>query len=408
MASDETSEPGKHDRVPSGVPERKVVHIWPTGADEQDRIFGYQRVRELRRLCQASSGVCELTVLVERQKKSVGNDGAEEPPEPVYGTCFLGKFEVDDKLVFGLFTANHLVSEALLHNEHAKVTITNQDLVRCTDAQETYCRSKVVKVHESQFCFTCPVFDVTFIEFDDDMRKHLRAMGFQFLQVEQWDGIPGQELHLLHYPGALGDHDQYFSIGHFDGYNGLHLTHSLSTAGGSSGAPLLNERGVVVAIHARRSPTEEGNYNVAADATSVLKVLIAARREHCIPNPSQTRFVSHHPTKHELQSCIGDLQDLGLKMMEPEGKRRKCIQDIFHFFEHVKGLKVSDVQDEVPIYFVLTSHGWYWSDISPFDGKKYPTGYQQKRMVLVEEVRTEGKLLPRKKVDLALPSYKKL
>lgn len=41
-------------------------------------------------------------------------------------------------------------------------------------------------------------------------------------------------------------------------------------------------------------------------------------------------------------------------------------------FQHGSGLKVSNVKDPVPIYFVLTSHGWYWTSISPLDKEKEP------------------------------------
>ena len=107
MASGEISGETTSACVPAvsvpAVVERKVRHIRPSdrmGIDKE-RYFGHTPIQVLRGLCDASSGVCEITV-----RKSQGDrDNADAEVDFGPGTCFLGQFVVDDKVVFGLFTA---------------------------------------------------------------------------------------------------------------------------------------------------------------------------------------------------------------------------------------------------------------------------------------------------------------
>ena len=379
MASGEISGETTSACVPAvsvpAVVERKVRHIRPSDrmGIQKERYFGHTQIQVLRGLCDASSGVGEITV-----RKSPGGRDNEYGP----GTSFLGWFVVDDNVVFGLFTANHLLDESVICNDRNEVTIANQDFVRLTDPPTRYSRNLILPIHKSPFIFTCPLLDVTFIEFDEDTRKGLLSdrEGFTFLPVERWDATTckSPDLHVLHYPGAWDDHTQYSSTGHFDRYDGLQLFHSVSTDDGSSGAPVFNACCKVVAIHTAKSQTTAGNYNVATDATSVLNILIPKWREHRISNPSQTPVVSHHPNKEDMQRYMEDLRKLQLEMriLETEetleGDKTVTVPSRTPIYYEHPGLKVSDVHERVPIYFIPTSHGWYWSDISPLDENTEP------------------------------------
>lgn len=343
------------DRSPSGrkAEEQKVYQrsVMCPGKPKKSerRCVEYKPVSVLKTLLEATKGVCEIKVETPADNK--------EGIAVTRGTCFLGKFEIRYQPVFGLFTANHVLDEAVIGKPNYTVTIANPELKR----------SHVLSFRNSPFWFTCPLLDVTFIEFDEDLKKIVG--GFDFLHIyTNWEGGVGQEeFHLLHYSGALNDQNQYFSGGHLEKYHGLHIFHSASTEEGSSGAPVAVIRGNqlhVVAIHTAQSASDESNYNVAVEAKSVFKVLFAARDD-----PS---FVSHHPTENELMHLKERLEGLGLELRHsPEEQTSSKPPRIPVYFTHGR-LRVSDVDDKVLIHFVLTSHGWYWSDVAPHHGTEEP------------------------------------
>ena len=328
--------------------------------DGDRRCFKYKPVGILKRLCDVSPGVCELTV-------EIGDD-SDRKKKCHRGTCFLGKFEVRHFPVFGLFTASHVLGEAEIHNPNTKVTIRYPGL----EGQQL-CRYDLI-VQDSPFCFTCPLLDVTFIEFREDWPPMLLTEGFKFLHVyTQWHRPVGTEFHVLHYPGDLNDQVQYFSSGHLEKYNGLHIFHSASTGEGSSGAPVLVKSCDVVAIHTAMSENAKNNYNVAVSATSVFNVLIDEWERAQNSSPVHSCPVTHHPTMDELLSLKSQLTRLGLEMQRA---RKREDQDepprIPFYFTH-KELMVTGENDPIPIHFVLTCHGWYWSDLEPDNGAEEPS-----------------------------------
>lgn len=382
---------GEPDRSPSGrKTEEQLIYqrsVMCSGKPKESerRCVKYKQVSVLQTLLEATTGVCEIRVETEADNKEDNISGKR-------GTCFLGKFEVNYQPVFGLFTASHVLSEEVIRNPNAcTVTIANQEMRR----------SIVLPVQDSPFCFTCPLLDVTFIEFNDALKKIVS--GFHFLHLYTgWEGGVGQvEFHLLHYPGALNDHHQYFSGGHLEKYHGLHIFHSASTEEGSSGAPVavMGENQLhVVAIHTAQSANSENDYNVAVEAKSVFEVMLAIR---CTRNPSQAAFVSHNPTEEKLKGLKERLEGLGLDMRQPLPNKEHPPRIKFYYVS--PELRVSGVKDEVTvtIYFVLTSHGWYWSDVAPHNGAEEPNwvsactnvfgrGHRYMGKTVVEEAAVEG------------------
>ena len=330
--------------------------------DGDRRCFKYKPVGILKRICDVSPGVCELTVEI--------GDESDKKQRHHRGTCFLGKFEVSHHHfpVFGLFTASHVLGEAEIHNPGTKVTIRYPGL----EGQQL-CRYDLI-VQDSPFCFTCPLLDVTFIEFREDWLPRLFKEGFNFLQVyTQWRGPVGTEFHVLHYPGDLNDHVQYFSLGHLEKYNGLHIFHSASTGEGSSGAPLLVKSCHVVAIHTAMSEDAKNNYNVAVSAASVFNVLIDEWERARNSSPAQSCHVTHHPTMNELLSLERQLKSFGLEIQRARYREDQDDPPRIPFYFTHKELMVTGENDPIPIHFVLTSHGWYWSDLAPDNGVEEPS-----------------------------------
>lgn len=357
------STPCKPGRTPSGrrTEEQLVYHpsVLCSGKPDvkESRCFKYKPIGVLKTLCDVSPGVCEITV-----------ESGDKDEKHRRGTCFLGKFEVHYHPVFGLFTASHVLGERDIHDTRTKVTIAYPGL----EAQHPF--SQLLNVQDSPFCFTCPLLDVTFIEFGKDLQSKLSKHGFKFLHVfTQWKGCVGDEFHILHYPGKLNDHVQYFSTGHLEKYNGLHLFHSVSTEEGSSGAPVVFGNGCdVVAIHTAQSEDAENNYNVAVSVDSVFKVLIA-NWESAHSNQSPSCLVTHHPTENEMLSLMDQLEDLGLEMQRARQKGDQNGTPRIPFYYTHEGLRVSDENEKVAIHFVLTSHGWYWSELAPDNGVEEPS-----------------------------------
>ena len=351
--------------------------------DGDRRCFKYKPVGLLKRLCEVSPGVCELTV-------EIGDDNDKEKMKHHRGTCFLGKFEVDyNHQVFGLFTASHVLGEAEIRNPNTKVNIRYPGV----EAQGL-CSYDLNVLSDSPFCFTCPLLDVTFIEFSRKLQSKLCQYGFKFLHVyTQWHGPVATDFHVLHYPGALNDHVQYFSAGHLEKCNGLHFFHSASTEEGSSGAPVLVESCDVVAIHTAMSEDAKNNYNVAVSAASVFKVLIVEWERAQKSSPVQSCLVTHHPAKNELQSLVGQLRSLGLEIKQARRREKQVGPPRIPFYFTHEGLMIDGEQDTVPIHFVLTCHGWYWSHLAPDNGAEEPSWSSARTKVFGHGSKYSGKTI---------------
>lgn len=368
MATSESPTSGEPDRTTSrGTAEERDVTLrgaakLDVGAisKEDRRIYHYRHIGVLNSLCTATKAVWHIRVDRLEKGKETNSEG---------GTCFLGKFDVTNPrgrphVVHGLFTAYHVLGEEAIRYRHQyRFTISNRGLP--LDKQR---RNLPLRINKSTFCFTCPLLDVTFIEFDEQLIDEIiDEHKLDFLHVYTgWCGPEGTtEFHILQYPCGS---DQHFGPGHLERYHGLHLFHSVSTEKGSSGSPVLiadDEMCHVVAIHTAASESSSGNYNVAVSNKSIFTPALIPAWEAREGEP-----VSHHPnTEDELKKLDEkyNLKSLGLQLQKARSKVKGETPRIPFYFKH-PGLRVSDVEVKVPIYFVLTSHGWYWSAVAPDNG----------------------------------------
>ena len=247
----ESSTSGEPDRTASSTSEEKEIKVpcasksdmGPAGIPKEDqRCYRYRHISVLNSLCSATKAVWHIEVeRFDKNGKVVKREG---------GTCFLGKFDVENPCgrphqVHGLFTAFHVLGEEEIRkrNEYT-FTVTNQGLPLREQR-----RDLPLRITENTFCFTCPLLDATFIEFDQQLvDKVYDEHKSDFLHVYTgWHGPEGEtEFTILHYPRGR---DQFFSHGHLEEWHGLHLFHSVSTEKGSSGAPVLVADGEM--CHAR-------------------------------------------------------------------------------------------------------------------------------------------------------------
>lgn len=349
-------DPGALDRTSTEEKEITFVSaaVSGTGSKTADqRCFKYRHVGELKSLYNGTKAVWRITVIREGVKKEAG-------------TCFLGKFNVGLNTVHGLFTAYHVLGEEeIMNRDQYAIKITNRGL----PLEEKRLDLSFQTIIENSVCFTCPLLDATFIEFSQSSLRALeqRHKGLEFLHVySDWMGEVGSEFRVLHYPC---EGDQYFSPGHLETHYGLHLFHSASTEKGSSGAPVMivdGDRCNVVGIHTAQAKSCLQNYNVAVSTRSVME---ARHRRGVLFHLLGTVQISHHPTREEMKSMKAEIQRKKLRL---GFKNRDESVRIPSYFFH-QGLQFSDTSvDAKPIYFVLTSHGWYWSVISPDDPEKEP------------------------------------
>lgn len=366
--------PGTPDRIPSDrtdaedekqIPHRAASKLRRSEEIEDDlRYFTYQHIGVLKSLSDGSKAVCQIKV-----KKMVENGGATS--KLAVGTCFLGKFDIPtpQRPTFGLFTAYHVLGEKEIRDRaQYRFTITNRGLPLNSVRPEL-----LLPIGSTTFCFTCPLLDVTFIEFDQHLIDDVvKEKNLDFLHMYTgWNGKVGEMFHVLHYPRGS---DQYFSTGHLETYYGLHLFHSASTEDGSSGAPIMiadEEHCRVVAIHTAQSKSCSENYNVAVATESVFNALKPAlEASHNVRSHSGAHDVqvSHHPTQKEMKGLKNEIHRKGLKL---DLKNREEPARIPSYFVH-PGVRVTGVQETVKIYFVLTSHGWYWSAIAPDNPEREP------------------------------------
>ena len=370
----ESSTSGEPDHTTSDTSEEKGIFVpcasksdmGPAGIPKEDqRCYSYRKISVLSSLCSATKAVWHI--LVERLDKS----GRTVPNDSGPGTCFLGKFDVPNlrghpHKVHGLFTAYHVLGEKAIrrirsHDQHYRCTVSNRGMPLRERRPNL-----PLRITESTFCFTCPLLDVTFIEFDLQLvDKVYGEHKSDFLHVYTgWDGPKGlTEFDVLHHPQGG---DQCHSHGHLEKHHGLHLFHSVSTDKGSSGAPVLcADAGArecrVVAIHTARSKSDSRNYNVAVSSEAVFGALIPAWKD-ARNSKGKGDLVSHHPSEDELLGQLKfKLEKLGLKPPDKIIPTRIPV-----YFTH-PGLRVSGLKKKIPIHFVLTSHGWYWSAVAPED-----------------------------------------
>lgn len=332
------------------------------------RCFMYRHIRELASLYNGTRAVYNITVVIRNDKRGRS------------GTGFLGKFHYDDypqnpTTVYGFFTANHVLGEELLLDEHQQqyeVTIRNRGLPLTVMSPDLNFRLIIKK---SPVRFTCPLLDATFIEFGQDLLRALseEKANLEFLDVcPSWMGAVGEEFRVLHYPHVIDD--QHFSPGHMETEYGLHLFHSASTKSGSSGAPVMTIGGngcSVVGIHTAQAKGASENYNVAVATKSVISAmkpaLAASRGAPSHPGAYHVQ-VSHHPTRSEMKCLKTAIKAKNLKL---DLRNRDEAVRIPSYFFH-PGLEISGMAEKKTIYFVPTSHGWYWSAIAPDDPEAEP------------------------------------
>jgi len=265
------------------------------------------------------------------------------------GTGFLGMFATNTgSLVRGLFTNNHVLSEHRLADDQTMAIKFDGVRVGTPANHNPF----VLTINTTGlFRFTCPILDATFIKFEDQYMQCLTSGGCKFLKINsEWEGTKDIPVFVFQHP--RGD-DIHYAGGFFLKYHGLDMFHSVSTDYGSSGSPIAIQDGQVIGLHKARSVHKGKNYNVAV----AMKAVIEAILPHFIGATFPRHMVANPITLDPIYAT--KLLHIGLE---------RC----FNLSSRFKGLiyvspatYVRGYRTITPIWFVPTSHGWYWTPTDP-------------------------------------------
>ena len=264
------------------------------------------------------------------------------------GTGFLAKFPAaDGSPIHGIFTNNHVVSEQNLAD--GKMFTTRFDAVPVHNAPLT----QLVPT-AGMFRFTCSVLDATFVRFEGELLQYLSSHGCQFLEVAP--ELDGSEVFIFQHP--RGDKIS-FAQGFFLRHHGIDMFHSVSTDFGSSGSPVALSNGLVIGIHKAQAARSCNNHNVAVSMKAVIE---AIRPFFCHPfTPKLFGDLTFFDITYAAK-----LLDIGLQrcFIHPASE--------FQGVMYAGHAKFVDGDQEVvtPIWYVPTSHGWYWTPSDPSDKRE--------------------------------------
>lgn len=260
------------------------------------------------------------------------------------GTGFLGKFLCNNAIAYGLFTNNHVIAE--------------ETLADCDECVNLYFEFIGKKLHlrlKNTFRFTCPLLDVTFIQIDENIVTKLHDLKCEFLTVHfNWIGKEGDQLLVMQNPGSCSG--LQVASGPFYRMHGFDILHKTSTDYGSSGSPLMTQDGKVIGIHKRRAAKDTDDYNIAVSAKAVLAAIYNFKTlpKKLISNPRNLdrQYEDQIFQQNLVRATTTEPCSYGVIYISPA--------TYVSFF----GKRITMI---TPIWFVPTSHGWYWTPTDPFD-----------------------------------------
>jgi len=258
-------------------------------------------------------------------------------------TGFLGKFLCETQPCFGLFTTNHVLHEEILSADHL-VTITFYDSDR-----------KIRVRLNTTFRFTCSLLDVTFIHFDQQLVDEMIMISRSFLILDSsWIGTDGDQLWVVQSSESCSGLHPNVVAGRFYCFYGCDAFHKPEKDNLLCGSPVVTIDGNVVGIHKGRVHNTAYNCNVAVSSKYLLHAIYCYENlpKQLVCNPSALNKL------YEGKVCQQNLE--------------RCTEPNLKFLMYISPMtQVGTTLVITPIWFVPTSHGWYWTPTDPFDSDCY-------------------------------------
>ena len=248
------------------------------------------------------------------------------------GSGFFGKFIFSDNYYYGLFTNHHVLNGNDLADE--KSVTLSMDVINQTFRLELM----------GTFRFSCHLLDATFIQFDKELVQKLEKLNCNFLTVHSnWVHSTGEQVLVVQHPG--GSNLQVLQ-GVFNHLHGFDIFHRVLCDFGSSGSPVVLQDGRVVGMYKRMSTDK---YNVAISMKNLLQAILVNTKQDSLP-PILVCNPSH---------------------LEQDYERRVLQQGLVHSKKITKQNPLVYISPALPliatpIWFVPTSHGWYWTPTDPY------------------------------------------
>lgn len=248
------------------------------------------------------------------------------------GSGFFGKFILSDNCYYGLFTNNHVLNDEDLADEQS-ITLS-MDVID----------QKVQLELMNTFRFTCHLLDATFIQFNMELVQRLENLNCNFLAMHSnWIGATEEQILVVQHPGGS---DLQVAQGVFDHLHGFDVFHRVSSDFGSSGSPVVLCDGRVVGMYKRLSTDK---CNVAVSIKHLLQAISVNTDQETLP----PKLVSNPSRLEEVYER---------RVFEQGLVRSKQIteQNPLVYISPAIPLVAT------PIWFVPTSHGWYWTPTDPY------------------------------------------
>lgn len=266
------------------------------------------------------------------------------------------KPENTETQVFGILTNNYVLDVPDLSREF-------------TVAFETFKGGKKMSPlltidPKRRFRFCCPVMGATFVVLSDDETKEVESMGRKFLKLHtDWEIKKGDEVLLVQQQAGLKTR---FANGTFLRLHGMNILHTSSADIGSWGSPLAFKDGRVIGLHKRKSTQNTSQYDVALSS----KTLIHALSIHVDSDKPPPKLISN-PIRFDSTSESRIIEHGLCKCAARDNRMLIFVSPEDDDDENAK--KCEKEEDTVsPIWFVPTSHGWYWTPTDPFDRTTEP------------------------------------
>ena len=249
------------------------------------------------------------------------------------GTAFFIKFKVENEMLCGLITDNHVLKR--------KYLISKSIIEIYFEEKGKFC----IKSQDMNFIFTDELIDITFIQLNDELIKNINPY---FLTLGNKKCTDKENIFIIHYPiiyksknniknttDKKNSQELSISIGNVEYLSDFNIFSVYSTCSASSGAPIIDKSLNVIGIHKSNNKIE--NIRIATNIFTA-KYAICTTYMRKIKNQINNTMYVKDLSKDDIDTIKkNNLKKLNNKLFKCSG-------------------------DSVSLYFYRTNHAWYWTN----------------------------------------------